>query len=1539
MALTGIGPFGSLHPKTAMTCIYVDPIPSPPAENIFLASNSSGSGTLSLCLVCPSSQVPSCSLLNQKELKVHSFAPIVESNSRENDLTLSNNLGRQFVVQSEGSVPCVTAQPIEASSIPKNYEPHRSNKDNTWTGMATDILLLRYHTDGECKLSLYRNTHHVVDCAIKHFNSMSEFHQGLSPVKIIGLKRSFKNIIDVTYMNDVKQLHCLRGKISLILDSNFLGEAMIQTVEASLEQIGLEVVALKMRADCVRLEHSANLSKNIGAEASKIVVLSLFRSEIIGKDDNDINFNRISETKSNQSQWEKLLQYADGESYSAECQELLAKTCMIDDVVEPVSKGGTISISFADLSSIRSLAVQHLISLDLSISATVFDALHMYYEEMKLHSSKLDEGLSFVGSILCDVCFMASCNPSIPNNISERYLSYYSLDLVSYQLQSSITTEIENLQDKKFSQKIKNYKLSSFESPPSFLSWIEEALSGNPKGSHYASINRAELNATCTRIRSFLRIFPLLFVEDQSLLGDNAKQSQQTQNYEVVKLLIEEGFSDPDALRDELPVGLSLPLLELLHRCRTEGMGENKNIDTAVWFLIGRDDLYMNMSEAKQDIPFSPVPSTPSSSQHSSHSVDESGNNAKDGITELESSSSMLFPDDNRIREVGRLLRSSKPIYLHVPRAIEVSDHDYERQKQEKLLLLSRRVLALPVGRGAFTIGNLKPVPAEPLPLPDICLSGRVPPNNSNMALDVSECPLDMNVWPEFHNGVAAGLRLPLQIDARGGESVSKITRTWIVYNRPSNNNQTDSQNNTNTSDNSSQGLNHAHGGLLMALGMRGHLTALETTDIFSYLTEGSVTTTVGCLLGMAANMRGSCDISVSKMLCLHIPSLIPQHFSTIDVASTVQAAAVAGAGLLYEGSCHRMMTEFLLNEIGKRPSNDGNVLDREAYTLSCGIALGMVLLCKGGNSGIDTGAGLADLRIEDRLYRYIVGGLDDAEMRRRYEETDRLSLPSTSASTNNERCSCIYEGESINIDVTAPGATLALGLMYMQSGNKTIASAISLPDTHFLLEYVRPDFLMFRVIGRALILWDEVEPTEEWVQAQIPKAAYSAYEEMRDLAESIKLDGVSAAAANNEKDYDRQAVRFIYTHVIAAACFSIGLRFAGTGNKNATSVIFERLMELRELRDAANPIASALRPPTPVLEMCLGCAAISLSMVLAGTGDLDAFRLLKILRWPCTDDIYYGSHLAYGTAIGLLFLGGGSCTLGRDPKDIAALIMAFYPRFPYSTSDNQYHLQALRNLYALAVKNRELKAIDVDTGESVFAPIEVHFSKDSLGPIHLTAPCLLVNTDEKPCELRVVSKQHYPVTIAFDKHVGSKIFFVKRRNACLYDGEHPHSHRSFLMQADKLQGRDPLELIAPFTDDRRVLAFAKHFCDFCEPETRKHFSRPSIAQFCSQVLHECFLRDTQQALPLYLALRSTIDMINGGYRSRVASAWDFRLIRTFYQKTKSSHGLLNCELVAYLIELLENALSKGNVNDGLLTVSYDSRIRTLKKNADMVLE
>ena len=94
----------------------------------------------------------------------------------------------------------------------------------------------------------------------------------------------------------------------------------------------------------------------------------------------------------------------------------------------------------------------------------------------------------------------------------------------------------------------------------------------------------------------------------------------------------------------------------------------------------------------------------------------------------------------------------------------------------------------------------------------------------------------------------------------------------------------------------------------------------------------------------MAASKLGTCDASVSKMLCLHIPSLLPLQMQ-MDVSSVAQIAAVAGVGMLYLGSAHRLMTEFLLGRSGGSPGD--KIADREAYVLSAGFALGMVNLGK----------------------------------------------------------------------------------------------------------------------------------------------------------------------------------------------------------------------------------------------------------------------------------------------------------------------------------------------------------------------------------------------------------------------------------------------------------------------------------------------------------------------------------------------------------------------------------------------------------------
>jgi len=67
------------------------------------------------------------------------------------------------------------------------------------------------------------------------------------------------------------------------------------------------------------------------------------------------------------------------------------------------------------------------------------------------------------------------------------------------------------------------------------------------------------------------------------------------------------------------------------------------------------------------------------------------------------------------------------------------------------------------------------------------------------------------------------------------------------------------------------------------------------------------------------------------------------------------------------------------------------------------------------------------------------------------------------------------------------PGATIALGLMYLKTNNVTIATRLEIPDTQFLLDFIRPDCLMLRMLSRCLVMWDSIEPTVSWVETNCP--------------------------------------------------------------------------------------------------------------------------------------------------------------------------------------------------------------------------------------------------------------------------------------------------------------------------------------------------------------------------------------------------------------------------------------------------------------------
>ena len=110
----------------------------------------------------------------------------------------------------------------------------------------------------------------------------------------------------------------------------------------------------------------------------------------------------------------------------------------------------------------------------------------------------------------------------------------------------------------------------------------------------------------------------------------------------------------------------------------------------------------------------------------------------------------------------------------------------------------------------------------------------------------------------------------------------------------------------------------------------------------------------------------------------------------------------------------------------------------------------------------------------------------------------------------------------------------------------------------------------------------------------------------------------------------------------------------------------------------------------------------------MAGTGDTECFRTLRVLRKRFEHDMHYGYNLAINMSLGFLFLGGGAFTFSRTNLSLAALLCALYPMFPSSPSDNRYHLQALRHFYVLAIESRLLQAKDIDTGNFLNIPMSV---------------------------------------------------------------------------------------------------------------------------------------------------------------------------------------------------------------------------------------
>ncbi|KAL8291339.1 hypothetical protein RQP46_002317 [Phenoliferia psychrophenolica] len=628
--------------------------------------------------------------------------------------------------------------------------------------------------------------------------------------------------------------------------------------------------------------------------------------------------------------------------------------------------------------------------------------------------------------------------------------------------------------------------------------------------------------------------------------------------------------------------------------------------------------------------------------------------------------------------------------------------------------------------------------------------------------------------------------------------------------------------------------LDARHAGFLLGLGLMGRISALVFNQAFEYLKMKHDPTSIGLLLGLAVTYLGTGDPKVTSLLSVHLTALHPPNSSPLNVSGMTQAAGLVGIGLLYLGTRRRTLADIMVRELCaiKVTSIEDPAACREAYALSAGFSFGLIML----GAGTDPSATANEVALL-RTFRALILG------------ESNHPLPGASATQH-----------VTDVNITSSAATIAVGLMYLRTERQDVADMLEIPDTARRLDYVRSDLLLLRTLARSMILWSTVASSKTWVESHIPAFIVDAFK-----APTGKMDG------------DLDIARW---NIIAGACFGMGLKFAGTAAAEAHSTLIHYLDRLtRAAYIKASTVQGKIK--RHAIRCCLSVVAISLSMVMAGTGEINVLRRLRVAHGHFSEGVTYGTHLASHMALGLLFVGAGHYTLGTSNSAIAALVVAFFPAFPPLPTENRAHLQAYRHLWTLAVEPRCLQVRDVDTNEPTFLPIKLRLVEhaDAARAKQLVAKQLVAPTLIPEIRLIDTIQIDSPRYWSFALHLASNpehlrsflrdaTIYVKRRTGHLSYAQDPRGIRSIFTRSKSETGSSVFDFgetakmlaasatglrdfVAAFSDDPEAIAAVAHLC---HPAGSKD-PPTAFEAFSASVLLECLTRDKRDTIAVYHAM------------------------------------------------------------------------------------